>query len=291
MIRTRVREALTPWMFLLLPLAGYLLMTVYPILRSMYLSLTAWNGFSPTKPWVGLANYRFLVNSLEFRQALQNNVLWVSLFVSIPITAGFLLALCLEKDSRLNTALRLVFYAPMAVSFAVLAITWGWVYEPTQGLLAEVLRLFHIVPPIQSLLTNERTSVWATAIVAIWQWTGFPMMVYISAIKSIPTELFEAAKIDGASYAQQVRHITIPQVTNSTIVVMCIAAINALRIFDLVYMMTQGYRKSDVLSVLMWRQSFEFFEIGRGASIAVVQFLVIACIVVPILYYQFVSKD
>lgn len=286
----RLRRVILPWAFLALPLAGYCLMVVYPIVRSVYISLTAWNGFSPVKQWVGLSNYRTLLVSAEFTNALRNNATWVALFVLVPVVAGFLLALRLEHNTRINIALRAVFYAPMAVSFAVLAITWSWVYEPMQGLIAQVLRLIHVSPPAQSLLTNEHTAVLATAVVAIWQWVGFPMMVYVSAIKSIPTELYEAAKMDGASYVQQVRYITIPQVRNSTIVIVCIAAIMALRIFDLVYMMTQGYTKSDVLSILMWRFSFEFFQVGKGAAVAVTQFLVVVCLVVPLLYYQFMAK-
>ncbi len=286
----RVRQAILPWAFLSLPLAGYCLMVAYPIVRSVQISLTSWNGFSAAKQWVGISNYRALFGSPEFANALHNNATWVALFVLVPVATGFLLALRLERNTRLNIALRAVFYAPMAVSFAVLAVTWSWVYEPTQGLITQVLRLLHVAPPVQSLLTNERTAVFAIATVAIWQWLGFPMMVYISAIKAIPTELYEAAEIDGASYVQQVRYITIPQVRNSTIVIVCIAAIMALRIFDLVYMMTQGYAKTDVLSILMWRLSFEFFQVGKGAAVAVTQFLIVVCLVVPLLYYQFMAR-
>jgi ABC-type sugar transport system permease subunit len=276
-----VRRRLTPWFFLALPLAIYTCMIAYPTLYSIVLSLYEWDGISPTRQFVALGNYLTLYDRGSLAISFKNTFVWMALFVPIPIVSGFLLAVALQKETRLNVLLRSLFYLPMILSSAVAAIMWGWVYEPTQGVITQLLTVLHIHPPVRSFLTRPDTAMAAMALVGIWHWVGFPLVLYLAAIKDIPRELLEAAESDGATRFQKIRHIVIPLVGHATMIAASIGIVLSVKVFDLVYLMAGRYYKNDVLSTLVWRLAFDEYKVGQASAVSVIQFLIIVILVVP----------
>ncbi len=281
-----LRVASRPWLFLCIPLALYAIMTVYPLVYSMLLSFTKWSGMGKSPQFVGLANYRYLLTQGSLALALKNNLIWMVLFIPIPTGIGFLLAYALRENTRINVFLRSMFYLPMVLSFAVMAIMWTWVYEPTRGLLQVVLTLLHLPTPSGSFLTNPDTAMIAMSVVGAWHWIGFSMILYIAAIQDIPGDVLEAARLDGVTWLRNITSIILPLVRHATVVAVSIGLVLSVKVFDLIYIMSSGYYKSDVLATLVWRYAFTHHSIGRAAAVAVVQFAIIAVLVIPYLLLQ-----
>lgn len=274
-------EIVVPLAFLALPLAIYVLMVVYPIVYSMILSFTRWDGFSPDRLFVGVQNYVFLFGRDLLPPALKNNLIWMALFVPIPIVVGFVLALVLERNSRPHILLRSMFYLPMILSFTVMAIMWNWVYQPTRGVITQALQLVGLPPLERSLLTRPDTSLLAIATVGVWHWVGFPLVLYLAALKDIPRELIETADIDGATWGQKLRHVVIPLVQHATLIGVSIGIVLSVRVFDLVFLMAGGYYKNEVLSTLIWKLAFNRYRVGTASAVSIIQFVIVVVILVP----------
>jgi raffinose/stachyose/melibiose transport system permease protein len=261
-------------------------MIAYPTVYSIILSVYEWDGISPTRQFVALGNYLTLYARGSLTIGLKNTFVWMALFVPIPLVTGFLLAMALQKETRLNVFLRSLFYLPMILSHAVAAIMWGWVYEPTQGVITQSLTALHIAPPARSFLTRPDTAMTAMALVGIWHWIGFPLVLYLAAIKDIPRELLEAAESDGATNFQKIRHIVIPLVGHATMIAASIGIVLSVKVFDLVFLMSGRYYKNDVLGTLVWRLAFDEYKVGLASAISVIQFLIIVVLVIPYVWQR-----
>jgi multiple sugar transport system permease protein/raffinose/stachyose/melibiose transport system permease protein len=285
------RKGVTPWLFLALPLIIYVVMLAYPLIRSIFLSFTKWSGMGGGPSFIGLANYRHLISHGTLSLAIKNNLIWLALSVPVPTFLGFALALFLRERTRMNVLLRSLFYIPMILSNAVIAVMWMHVYEPTHGLLTEILGFLHLPTLTRSFLTRPGTAIVAISIVGIWHWIGFPLVIYLAAIQDIPADLLDAADLDGATPFQKVIYIIIPLVRHATTIVIALGAIMAMKVFDLVFLLTGGYYKNDVLGTLIWRIGFDQYHIGRASAVAVIDFLIIAAIVIPYIAWQWKSGD
>lgn len=284
--RERFRKWMTPWLFLAVPLTVYLVMLAYPLVSSLILSFTRWSGMGSGPSFVGITNYSYLMLRGNLLIAIKNNLLWLVLFVPVPTVIGFVLAFLLREDTKLNVSLRFMFYLPMIVSNAIVAIIWMTVYEPSHGILTETLKLLRFTAPTRSFLTRPDTAIVAISIAGIWHWIGFSLIIYLAAIQDIPQDLLEAAELDGTTEFQKVRYIIIPLVRHATIVVITLGTILSMKVFDLVYLMSGGYYKNDVMGTLIWRMAFEQYRVGRASATAGTQFLIIAAMVIPYIWWQ-----
>lgn len=289
--RDLLKTRIIPWLFLALPLTVYLLVLAYPLLASIVLSFTEWSGMGKPPAYIGIRNYLHLFTTGWITLAIKNNLLWLVLFVPCPTILGFILAYALSANTKLNVVLRGMFYIPMIISNAVMAVMWLHVYAPQHGLLSEVLRLIGLPQLPRSFLTNPDTTIVAVAIVGVWHWIGFPLVIYLAAIQDIPQDLIEAAELDGASLVYRIFHIVIPFVRHATTVVVALGTILSMKVFDLIYIMTGGYYKNDVLGTYIWRLAFDQYQLGRASAVAVVEFAIIAAVVIPYLSWQFRSGE
>jgi ABC-type sugar transport system permease subunit len=265
-------------------------MVVYPIIYSAVLSFVEWDGISKEKVFVWLNNFKYVFNDEFLPLAMKNNAIWMSLFVPIPVLIGFFLALILQKNSRINVIFRSIFYLPMILSFTVMFIMWSWIYEPTRGVITQLFLSLSLPPPTRSLLTRPDTSLIAIAIVGIWHWIGFPLVLYLAALKDIPKELFENADIEGATKTQVIRLVIIPLVRHASLVAIAIGIVLSLKVFDLVFLMAGGYYKNDVLSTLIWKLAFERYLVGPASAVAIIQFLIVGIILVPYLWINVTKR-
>lgn len=235
--------------------------------------------------WVGFANYTRAVKDPDIRLAFYNTIAWVAICPIIVTSLGLTLATMLNKMKREALAKSLIFM-PMAISFVGGSLIWNMMYQfqestvPQTGLVGQIM--FSLNIPLQHILLWSPWNNLFLMVVYVWGFTGFAMVILSAAIKGIPTDIEEAAQLDGATGITLFRTITVPMVKTTIIVVLTTAMVGTLKLFDVIHTMTGGNFKTDVLSNRMVDENFVYLNYGRGASLAVLIFLG----VIPITYYN-----
>ncbi len=273
--------------FSIIPLAIYTIIIIIPLLSSFYYSFTDWNGFNQEYNWVGFENFAKIFGDKFFINAITNTAIWMAAAVVLPVGCGLSLALLLHEGIWGANLYKSLFYLPICLSLAVIGQVWIWIYQPDWGLINVILRALHLNNLTLAWLANPKTALLAVIIAWAWQQVGLAMVIFLAGLTSIPSELIEAAEIDGASYMTSLRHIVIPLLSPATVVVIALSIINSLKSFDVVYMMTQGgpFHTTDTLAMFMYNESFKKYYIGYGSSIAVVLFL-IAMVIIAFYFRQ-----
>ena len=275
--------------FLGIPVLIYLIFVMVPYLGAMFMSLTRWSGVTTLDKvqWRGLVNFERLLSDAKFWNALSHNVIILVVQPIIIIALALLFAALFTQGLRGSRFFRIVFFFPQVMSVAVVAILWSFVFHPTMGILNGVLRAivspFGLRWPAFPWLGNINTVLLAVIIVAIWQAVGFYMVLFISGMQSIPDELYEAAKIDGANGWTQFWRLTLPLIWETIRTGMVFLAIGAMDMFTYVTVLTNGSggpsRAADVLSTYMYDQAFgggnNTNPFGYGTAIGVVLLLFI----------------
>jgi multiple sugar transport system permease protein/raffinose/stachyose/melibiose transport system permease protein len=278
--------------FLGIPLLVYTAIVIVPLLSSFYFSLTDWNGFSKSYHWVGLDNFLKIGTDPLFSNAIKNTIIWMVAAIVVPSSVGLFIALVLNEGVKGSNIYKSLFYLPICLSLAVVGQVWIWVYQPDWGVINELLRSVHLDAWTNAWLANSRTVLTAVILAWSWQQVGLAMVIFLAGLTSIPTDLTEAAQIDGASYLQSLRYLVIPLLSPATVVVIALAIINSLKSFDIVYIMTGGgpFHKSDTLAMYMYLESFKSYYMGYGSAIAVVLFL-IAMVIIAFYFRQVHSLE
>lgn len=276
--------------FLLVPFAVYLMVIVIPFVQSLYLSLTDWNGISEHFNFVGFTNYMLVFSDRAFNTALIHNFVWVIVFLLLPTLLGLLLAVMLDKDIRGATFFKSIIYLPMIFSYVIAGMVWTFVYEPRLGILNLSLDAVGLQQLMRAWLAEPGTALMSVIVAAAWQHTGLCMILFLAGLQSVRTDLIEAAEIDGAGRIAVFFNVVLPQLRNTTIVVISLTVINSLKSFDIVYIMTRGgpFRSSEVLTTLMYREAFWNYRMGYGSAIANMLFFMVLIIIV--IYFRSVLR-
>jgi len=256
---------------------------LYPAADTVWTSLTDSTGLGAAK-FVGLDNYVNLVKDSAFKTSFVNTLYWVAGVLSLQVGLGLLMALVLSS-TVLGRVLKGVFYLPATISAAATGVIWFFVFSPDQGVLNSFLRLIGLGGLTHSwLVANPPLNSWAMIGAFTWQGLGPTMMLFLVGLQSIPREPIEAALVDGATGFRLFWHVTLPLLRPMTAVVVGISLINSFKVFDLIWVMTQGgpYRSSETLAVTMYRESFVSFHVGYGAAVAV---LLTAIVFVVSIFY------
>ena len=259
-----------------------LVFLVYPIITTIILSLKD----AASRGYVGLANYKYVFTDRNMLLVLRNNLLWLVLFTLVTLTFGLLIALLADRVKYEAVAKSIVFL-PMAISFVAAGIIWKFMYDfqpagaPQIGTVNAVFSA--VIPGYQpqAWLFNTATNNIALIVVGIWMWTGFAMVILSAGIKGIPTDVLEAARIDGANEFQIFRFVTMPLLAPTITVVATTLIIDVLKIFDIVYVMTNGNLNTEVIANRMYKEMFNYHNYGRASAIAVI--LLVAIIPVMIM--------
>jgi alpha-glucoside transport system permease protein len=262
-----------------------LLGLVVPAIQTTYGSFLDANG----KEVVGWANYEWIFGTPDNRTFLINTVLWIVITPIVSTILGLTLALLLDRMRRESVPKSLIFM-PMAISFVGASIIWGLVYEyrdPAQeqvGLLSAFVMALGVEEPPNWLLWQPWNN-FLLMIIMIWIQVGFAMVVLSAAIKAIPTDVTEAAMLDGATGWKLFSKVTVPMIRGTLVVVLTTIAIGVLKVFDIVRTMTNGNFGTQVLANEMYAQAFVQFDKGRGSALAVVLFVA----VIPLIIYNVVQ--
>ncbi len=278
----RVREGVRPYVFVgpcLVILAVFL---VYPVINTILISFKD----ARSESFVGLANYRFVFTDHDMLTAIRNTAAWIVIVPFFGVTIGLAFATLADRLRRGEAIAKSAIFLPMAISFAGASITWRLIYDfRPQGFGSNIGLLNGIwiglgQDPVAWLTLQPWNNLFLMVIL-VWIQTGFAMVVLSAAIKAIPDEIIEAARIDGASEMQVFRRIIVPSILPTIVVVTTYMVINALKVFDIVFIM--GNAESDGTVVIAERMIDWFFSsrnFGRGAAIAVVLFVVIVPVMI-----------
>lgn len=279
----------TKWIILFsaVPLTIYIIIVIIPLLSSFFYSFTDWNGFRQDYNWVGFDNFTKVFRDKLFVGAIKNTVIWMAAAIVLPVGAGLILALLLHEGIWGAKLFKSLFYLPICLSLAVIGQVWIWIYQPNWGLINTVLRLLGLDQFTMAWLANPDTALAGVIIAWSWQQVGLAMVIFLAGLTSIPSELTEAAEIDGASYFKSLINVVIPLLSPATVVIIALSIINSLKSFDIVYMMTRGgpFHTTDTLAMFMYNESFKKYYMGYGSAIAVVLFL-IAMIIIAVYFRQ-----
>jgi multiple sugar transport system permease protein/raffinose/stachyose/melibiose transport system permease protein len=205
----------------------------------------------------------------------------------VPTLAGLGLALLLDSDVRGTYLFRTIFFIPFTITTVAVASAWRWLYEPTAGMFTTVLTALGLARYNQNWLGDPEIVTYSIMAAKLWAWSGFTFLIYFSGLRNLPAEYIEAARIDGASPLTILLQIKLPLLWPSTIVVLGIAGVDSMRVFDIVWSMTQGgpFESSSVLAVAMYETSFARYLMGLGAAFAVALLMLAAVVVMPYIYY------
>jgi alpha-glucoside transport system permease protein len=275
-----------PWLFVGPALFLILFFLTYPTLmttlRSFYGKGT--NIFASTLDFVGLTNWKFVFTSPAMLAALRNNALWTVVFTFCTLTFGLLLAVLLDRV-RYEKAVKSIIFIPAAISMVGAAVIWKFVYAYRPADLSQIgvingLMVAFGKEPVGWLIERPWINNLALIAVGIWIWTGFCMVIFSAAYKNIPRDLIEAARTDGANEWQIFWGIILPLMTTTIAVVATTMVVQVLKIFDIVFVMTNGAYDTEVIANRMYKEMFNFFNYGRASAIAVVLLLLITPIMV-----------
>ncbi len=272
-----------PWLYLMPALAILGFYLVYPSIHTIIISL--FDRYS--KSFVGGQNYQFIFSSANLISVLKNNLLWLVFFTVITVSLGFLIAFLADRI-RFESIVKSVIFMPMAISFVSAGVIWKFVYafrpiEVSQiGILNALAVSLHIKPV--ALLVTQNINNFALIFVGIWVWTGFCMVVLSAALKGIPQDILESARLDGATEFQILRHVIIPLMLPTILVVATTMVINVLKIFDIIYIMTNGDFGTEVIATRMFKEMFLYRNFGRASSFAVILLIAIIPIMIFNLY-------
>lgn len=269
-----------PYLFILPALILYLIFVGIPVVQVALYSLFAWDS-GTVKGFAGMGNYARLFTDHVFWAALGHNVIWVILTLSFPLGIGlFLAAVLAETGPNLRRALGAIYFIPRTIPLVVSGIIWGWIYNPIFGLLNWLLKSVGLGGYAGAWLAESNTALVSLNVVGAWTFFGFCVIIYLSAMQSVDPALHEAAEVDGASWWQRFRLITVPVLRSTTLFLGLYAAIEAMRFFDLVWVTTSGGPgyATEILTTQIYRSFFLIGDFGYASALSVVLLVIVLSI-------------
>ena len=272
-------DRLLVWTFLTPTMLLLLLIAIFPLLWSLYLSFTKYSVIKDanTGPqWIGLKNFERLLNDPEVWSRFITTGKFVLPSVAIELLIGFGLALLLNRQFAGRGLIMTLMLIPMMLSPLVVALFWNYMYRPDAGVINYWIHdILH--QPRVLWLTDLKTAMWALVIVDVWQWTPFIMLIALAGLSAVPKYLYEAAEVDRASALFKFRHITLPLVTPLLLIAVLFRTMDAYKMFDQAYALTGGGPggSTEVLSIYLYQMAFRDFNTGKGSALGYIMLIVI----------------
>lgn len=266
--------------FLAAPLAIYSIFVLFPYFSSFYFGFTKWSGLSANITFNGFNNFIKLFNDAKFWNALSHNGIALLILPPIVIGIGLFFAFLFTQGLKGAQVFRISFFFPQVLSVVIVAVLWGFIYHPTIGILNSVINIFHI-PAMESFpwMGDRRTIFGSILAVVVWQSVGFYMVLFVSGMKTIPIDYFEAAKVDGANAWAMFWGLTVPLLWDTIRTAIIFLAIGAMDMFAIVTVMTNGTggpsRAADVVPVYLYSKAFSEGQFGYATAIGLVLLLIV----------------
>jgi multiple sugar transport system permease protein len=262
-------------------LLALLVTIVFPMFFSLALSAYSWKLTEINKPktFVFLENYREILGDEIFWTATRNTFAFVIITVSMELILGFLIALLLTEITRGRRLANSIILLPMIITPVIVALLWRYMYDPQFGIINYAIKSLGY-PETIGWLSRESLALPSIAVVDIWEMTPFVILVLHAGMLTVPEEMTEAARVDGATYWQVVRHLIIPYLMPLILLVLLLRTMDTYRVFDVVFVLTKGGPglATEVIGLYTYRSSFIFFRMGYGMALAIVTLLIILVI-------------
>src|SRR5215468_8890575 len=268
-------EQLAGWAFVTPGAANIILFGAVPIVWSAVMSFQHNNLLGGATPFVGTSNYKQLIHDPVVAQAIEHTLVYTALFVPGTMLVGLFLAVAMNRKIRFINVYRTAAYATMAISTISEALVFMWLFDPSYGIVNYLFSKVGIAQ--QPFLNSPSQALYVLVIMTIWGWTGFAVVIYLAALQGVPQVLLDAAAVDGASPWTTFRRVTLPLLSPASLFLAVWLTINALQLFDEVYLSTQGgpLNATTVLVYYLYEQAFQYFNFGYASAIAYLLFLII----------------
>ncbi|MFC7404754.1 carbohydrate ABC transporter permease [Georgenia alba] len=269
------RQQLWIWLMLTPTVVLYGAYTVYPIIASYWYAFLEWNGFEAEKTFVGLQNFRDVFADPLFWNSFKITVLFMLAVVPFKVLLTLLLALALNSPKLpFSTFFRTAYFLPVVTTAAIVGVVMQFVFDPASGPVNLTLQRLGLVEAGVNFLGDSSYALWTAAAVYVWKWFGITMIYWLAALQTIPDEVYEAARIDGAGAWHLLRSITMPLIKPFLIIITLLSFESALKVFDLMLTMTNGgpYYATEVVEIYIYRWAFAATvpELGHASAAAVV---------------------
>jgi multiple sugar transport system permease protein len=270
---------------------GLLIFTAYPVIYSFYLSFTEYN-FVKSPEWIGLANYRELLDDRLFRKSLTQTVYYCALSIPLTLVGSFLVALLLNTGVRGISLFRTIWYLPALVPAAAAAALWRWILNRDFGIVNELL--YRLGLPTPGWLVEPEWTIPTLALVSLWSGLGGTMLIFLAGLQGVPTHLYEAAALDGASAWRRLWTVTIPMMSPIIFFNLVLGVINSFQAFTVVYLLYSPSGSSSVgpsdsgmlYLIYLYRNAFQYLRVGYAASLSWVLFLIIVALTLALFRVQ-----
>lgn len=274
------------YLFFLPGLVLYSLFFLYPTVSALFYSFTDWDGLSAAFQFVGIDNYtRAFTGDSIFRKAIGNNLKFMLTVVVFQTLVALAFALIVIKNTKTNVFLRALYFFPTILSSVSVAFIWAFIYDPSMGILNQILSLVGLDFLAQNWLGNANIAIYSLAITQVWFHAGQMLIIFVAGLQAIPEELYEVAKIEGANKWQTFKSVTWPLLAPSATIVVAYTTIQSFKAFDLVFAMTGGgpNNSTEIIATYIYQVAFGSYQFGYASSISVIFMVIIALIT----YLQF----
>lgn len=274
------------YLFFLPGLVLYSLFFLYPTVSALFYSFTDWDGLSAAFQFVGIDNYtRAFTGDSIFRKAIGNNLKFMLTVVVFQTLVALAFALIVIKNTKTNVFLRALYFFPTILSSVSVAFIWAFIYDPSMGILNQILSLVGLDFLAQNWLGNANIAIYSLAITQVWFHAGQMLIIFVAGLQAIPEELYEVAKMEGANKWQTFKSVTWPLLAPSATIVVAYTTIQSFKAFDLVFAMTGGgpNNSTEIIATYIYQVAFGSYQFGYASSISVIFMVIIALIT----YLQF----
>ncbi|MBS5949899.1 MAG: sugar ABC transporter permease [Clostridium sp.] len=266
----------------------FLVFSIYPIGYMIYLSFHNWDLINPVKQFVGMNNFKDLINDALFLQVIRNSIVYMIVTVLGSIILGTLLAVFLNKDTRISRILQSVTFAPYVISMVSVAFIWQWIMDADYGLLNYFLNFFGISNI--DWLNNTSIAIFSLAVISIWKSLGYNALIILAALKSVPKYIYEAAQIDDTKPMEVFFKITLPMISPSLFFLTIMNIISSFKVFETISLITVGgpMNSTNTLVYYIYEYGFKYNKIGYASAAGVILFLILG--VMTIFYFKVLSR-
>lgn len=258
----------------------YLIFFMYPSLSGLYYSFTDWDGISPAYRFIGFDNFIKLTNHIVFRKSLVNNLKFMLAVVLLQTVVSLLLALNLTRNTKINVALRSLYFVPTIISSVAVGFIWTFMYDPTLGLLNHLLERSGLEMLTHNWLGDTQLAIFSLAAVQAWAHIGQMVILFVAGLQSIPEELVESAQLDGATRWQIFTRVTWPLLAHVAAIVTAYTTIQSFKAFDLIFTMTNGgpAYSTEILSTFIYNTAFTGYSYGLASAASMIFLLLLSAI-------------
>jgi trehalose/maltose transport system permease protein len=286
----RQQQTRLAWLLLLPTLLVIALIAIYPLVQTVYLSFTNARLASVQETrFVGLENYRFLIEDPDFRRSIVVTIQFTLITVVFEFVLGLGIALVINSQFKGRGLLRAAMLVPWAIPTVVSAQMWKWMYSDQYGPVNDVLLRVGLIDRPIAFIAQPNTSLWSIAAVDIWKTTPFVALLLLAGLQVIPSDVYEASRIDGANLVQQFLRITLPLLRPAILVTLIFRTLDSLRVFDVFYVMFGARQDTQTMAIYNQQNLVSFSDLGYGSAISVAIFLIIGIFVIA--YVTFLKVE